>query len=398
MQRALKAGVMAGALAILPVPAAAEEHSVIVRYAQDASLDARARAAEAAGVVKRVGPVTGVRADVVTVKGDARQAAGRLNRSSAVVYAEPNYAMRALATPNDPLFGEQYALNNTGQAGGTLDADLDGPEGWDLGPTRAFTMTGGVKVGLVDTGVDSGHEDLAGKVVDCGAVNSASTVQAGQCADDNDHGTHVAGIVAANADNGRGVAGVAFNSSLSVCKALTGALATGTAAGVANCIGWLRARGARIVSLSIGGPASTTLRNAIAAAAQDTLILAAAGNAGNATLEYPAAYPEVVSVAATDRNDRRASFSNANADVEVAAPGVDVVSTVRGGYAAFSGTSMATPHAAGVAALIWGESPQLTAQAVRARLDAAVDDLGPAGRDESFGFGRLTLSRAVGRG
>ena len=104
-------------------------------------------------------------------------------------------------------------------------------------------------------------------------------------------------------------------------------------------------------------------------------------------------------MAATDHNDARASFSNANADVEVAAPGVDVLSTIPGGqYATLSGTSMATPHASGVAGVLWQLFPTDTAAGIRSRLDAAVDDLGPAGRDQSFGFGRVNLCKAAGGG
>jgi thermitase len=415
VQRAVEAAIVVGALAIVPAPAASaaarpyDAHSVIVRYAASATPGAKARAAHAAGVVARVARVAGAGAHVVRVKGDPRAAARRLNRSRAVLYAEPNHTMRimngpygrpggeaaaaggmAYATPNDPRFDELYGL-----------ARLQASVGWDLAGLGAFPAAGGVEVGIVDTGIDASHEDLIGKVDDCGTANSSGTPQAGGCADDNDHGTHVAGTVAAIANNGRGVAGVAFNSRLSICKALNGALGTGTAAGVSNCITWLHERGAKVISMSLGGPASTTLRNAVTGAWQNgeasgSVVVAAAGNDGNATVNYPAGYPDVVSVAATDRNDARAYFSNANADVEVSAPGAEVLSTLNGGgYAAFSGTSMATPHVAGAAALIWGRNPDFTAAQVRAKLDGSVDDLGAAGRDNAFGFGRLNLVKAL---
>jgi subtilisin family serine protease len=151
--------------------------------------------------------------------------------------------------------------------------------------------------------------------------------------------------------------------------------------------------------MSLGGGASTTLQSAVTSAWKNgagTLIIAAAGNDGDATANYPAAYAEVVSVAATDANDARASFSNANADVEIAAAGVNVLSTKRGGgYVAFSGTSMATPHVAGVAALIAFKNPSFTAAQLRAKLDTSVDDKGAPGRDPQFGFGRVNLLKAV---
>ena len=128
----------------------------------------------------------------------------------------------------------------------------------------------------------------------------------------------------------------------------------------------------------------------------DVLIVAAAGNDGNATLNYPAAYAEVVSVAATDARDVRATFSNANSDVEIAAPGVNILSTyMDGGYRALSGTSMATPHVSGVAAIIRTRNPTFSAAQARAKLDASVDDKGPAGRDTQYGFGRVSLVKAA---
>jgi subtilisin family serine protease len=126
------------------------------------------------------------------------------------------------------------------------------------------------------------------------------------------------------------------------------------------------------------------------------VIVAAAGNDGDSTLEYPAAYPEVVSVAAVDSSDAHASFSNVNSDVEVSAAGVNVLSAKRGGgYQQLSGTSMATPHAAGVAALIAYHNPSWTAAQIRSKLDSGVDDLGTPGRDSTFGFGRVNLAKAL---
>jgi thermitase len=231
-----------------------------------------------------------------------------------------------------------------------------------------------------------------------GIIGGDPTIVNGKCTDDNDHGSHVSGTVAAIANNGKGVAGVAFNSRLAECKALS-SLGSGSTTMVANCITWAAQQGVRVISMSLGGGASTTLQQAVQNAwngGNGAVIVAAAGNDGDSTVEYPAGYPEVVSVAAVDSNNAHASFSNTNSDVEVSAAGVNVLSVKRGGgYQQLSGTSMATPHAAGVAALIAFHNPTWTASQIRSKLDSAVDDLGAAGRDSTFGFGRVNLAKAL---
>ena len=407
MERFLKTVLVAllGCLACAPSAAAArakyDPHTVIVKYADRASSAQRSLAGRVAGVLERLGRVAGAGADVVRVSGDPAAVAARLNRSSAVLYAEPNFILRASAIPNDPRFGDLHSLDNRGAS---PDSDIDAPEGWDAAGLGAFPSANtGVKVGIVDTGIMAGHEDLAGKVVDCAGVRSFGiilglfanlAIDPGKCVDNNGHGTHVAGTLAAAANNGRGIAGVAFNSPLAVCKALDSSGAGPTTA-IANCISYLSQVGAKVISMSLGGTGSTTLANVVAAASSSSLLIAASGNTGNSTLSYPAGYPQVVSVAATDRSDARASFSTFNADVEIAAPGVDILSTWSdGGYRTQSGTSMAVPHVAGVAAIIAARTAGGPA-AWRAKLDAAVVHLGSAGRNPQFGFGRVNLAKAV---
>jgi thermitase len=378
-----------------------DSNEVIVKYANGVSTAERAGLFDRTGVVETIGSVHGVGAKVVKVDGDPAAVAKRLNRSALVQYAEPNYVLKTQATPNDSLFSQLYGLHNTGQTGGTNDADIDAPEGWDAAGLGTFPATGGVKIGIVDTGIDQTHPDLTGKTVNCADSTGAVLVE-GQCVDDNMHGTHVAGTISARTNNGIGVAGTTPNATFAICKALRTAAGTGLTSDVANCINWTHTRGSKVISMSLGGGDSTTLRNAVAnawkgGAANGSVLIAAAGNDGDATLNYPAAYPEVVSVAATDHNDQRASFSNANSDVEIAAPGVSVLSTIPGGlYARLSGTSMATPHVSGVAGVLWQLFPGDTAAGIRNRLTAAVDDRGPAGRDSSFGFGRVNLCKAAG--
>jgi thermitase len=390
MRRAVTATLGVAAFFAVTSTAGADD-SVIVKYAGGAASKARSAAADRAGVSEVLGSVIANGAQVVRVRGDAAAAAATLNRSSTVEYAEPNLEMHTLATPNDPLFGQLYALNNAN------DADIDAPEGWGLQASLStWPASGGVTVGVVDTGIDANHEDLVGKTAACGSASLfTGAVSSGGCADQNDHGTHVSGTIAAIANNGKGVAGVAFDSRIAMCRALD-ARGSGTTAAVANCITWLANQGVKVISMSLGGGSATTLQNAVSNASKTSLIIAAAGNDGDGTLNYPAAYPEVVSVAATDSSDAHASFSNVNSDVEISAAGVDVLSTKRGGgYVKFSGTSMATPHVAGVAAEIASQNPSWGPAQIRAKLDAAVDDLGAPGRDSTFGFGRVNLEKAL---
>ena len=340
------------------------------------------------GVRQTLAVVPGVGARLVRVNGDPRAVAARLARARGVRWAEPNWTMRAQAAPNDPLFGSLYGL-----------ARIGAPAAWAAQGLGGFPATGGVPVGIVDTGVDLAHEDLQGKVIAC-AGSTEGTVTEGECGDDNGHGTHVAGTIGALANNGVGVAGVAFSSPLVVCRALGGPDGSGTTADVAACVRWAHVQGAKVISMSLGGPASRTLAEACRAAfvrggRAGSLLVAAAGNDGDGRDEFPAALDQVVSVAATGPDDAVAAFSNENADVEVAAPGVDILSTkLGGGYVRLSGTSMATPHVSAAAALLWDREPTATATTIRRRLDAAVDDLGAPGRDPAYGFGRLDLAKA----
>jgi thermitase len=384
--------VLAGLCLAATASASYDAHTVLVKFAPQTTAAQRA----ALGASDVAGSIDGLGVKVVRVA-DPRAAVEALNRSPLVQYAELNRTLTALATPNDPRYAEEYGLDK-----------IDAPEGWDAAGLGTFPNSGGALVGIVDTGIRATHEDLAGKVAFCAKSQGilpilSGSIQEGSCADDNGHGSHTSGTITANTNNGKGVAGVAFNSKLAVCKALGGPLGQGSTADVANCIVWAHDKGAKVISMSLGGGDSTTLHNAVQTAwagggAGGTVLVAAAGNDGDATVNYPAGYAEVVSVAATDSADARASFSNANADVEIAGPGVDVLSTYNSSdtsYTTLSGTSMATPHVAGATAIIWDKYPTATASAIRSKLDAAVDDLGAPGRDSTFGFGRVNLAKAA---
>jgi thermitase len=401
MKRALRAGPLACVLALSLAGSAwassqpYDAHTVIVQFRPGVSQLQQSTVLQAAGAGRVVSGIYGLQAKVASTNVDPAVVARLLNLSSLVQYAEPNFILRATATPNDPRFGEMYGMTK-----------IQAPAGWDAAGLGAFPSSGGVKVGIVDTGIQANHEDLVGKVAACGRYRVTGILFGtskffADCADDNGHGTHTSGTITANTNNGKGVAGVAFNSQLIVCKALYGTLGSGSTVDVANCMNWAHDQGAKVISMSLGGGDSTTLHNAAirdwaGGGTGGSVLVAAAGNDGNSNVNYPAGYAEVVSVAASDSNDAHASFSNTNADVEVDGPGVNVLSTYTGNsYTTLSGTSMATPHAAGVAAIIWDKYPTAAASTIRSKLDAATDDLGAPGRDTTFGFGRVNLLKAA---
>jgi subtilisin family serine protease len=262
--------------------------------------------------------------------------------------------------------------------------------GWGVqkvwGPTQPVATGLGIKVAVIDTGIDLTHPDLQANI-----KGGASFVSFTTNDDDNGHGSHVAGIIAA-LNNSIGYVGVAPNASLYAVKVLD-KNGSGFLSAVAQGIDWARTNGMNIGNMSLGSPSpAATLENACnAAQAAGVLLVVAAGNNGDSDpstteLFYPAAYPACVAVGATDINDNLAYFSNTGSFLGVSAPGVSVPSTYKdGGYATLSGTSMASPHAAGMAALLWTGGS--TAATVRAALFTHVRDLGPAGYDNGFGWG-----------
>ncbi len=262
--------------------------------------------------------------------------------------------------------------------------------------------TGNMKVCITDTGYEGNHEDLL------------PYTNAGITGDNNDglgndtgnwwqpghaHGTHVAGTIAGLGGNGVGVTGVNPSGllDLHIIKVFNNAGSWGYGSDMVRAVEQCQDAGANIISMSLGGGASSaTEESAFVAAKNAGLInIAAAGNGGNTSLSYPASYDSVMSVAAIDSNKNVASFSQKNAQVEIAAPGVAITSTVlNNGYATWDGTSMATPHVAGVAALVWSHFPSCTGEEIRNVMNVTAQDLGTANRDNSYGYG-LVQAKAM---
>jgi subtilisin family serine protease len=351
-----------------------------------------------------------------------------LSKRPDVLYAEPNYQVKALELPNDPRFGEQWALQNTGQssdsfAAGTAGADISAVAAWDI-------STGGTAhvVGIVDTGFDYTHPDLqaniwsapssftvsiGGTPITCPAGSHGFNAILWVCdpMDDNMHGTHVSGTIGAAGNNNLGVAGVNWTTEMMAMKFLD-SQGYGYTSDAVNAIEFaIQAKATfatsagadvRVLSNSWGGSGfSQALEDEIdRAGSNDILFVAAAGNSAvsiDTMPMYPAAYnrTNMIAVAATDNNDALASFSNYGPkSVHLGAPGVDILSTLPGAtYDYLSGTSMATPFVSGTAALMLSVSSLATADVKKNLLDNV--DFIPALTNITVTGGRLNVSHAV---
>jgi subtilisin family serine protease len=321
-----------------------------------------------------------------------------------------------ITTPNDPYYPQLWGLNNTGQTGGTPDADIDAPEAWDIRRESPDTV-----IGVLDTGVDYNHPDLVGNIwtnpgetagdnIDNDGNGFIDDVRGWDFAyNDNNpsdvqgHGTHVSGTIAARGNNGVGVVGVTWNAKIMPLKFLNDS-GSGSTSNAILALNYATNKGVKLTNNSWGGgPYSQGLYNAINTAGQrGALFIAAAGNDRNnndTNPFYPASYnlPNIISVAATDHNDALANFSNYGRNsVDLGAPGTNILSTTPGrNYASYNGTSMASPHVAGAAALVSAQNPTWTAQQVKDRLLDTVDPK-PALNGRTVSGGRLNLFNALG--
>ncbi len=314
-----------------------------------------------------------------------------LKTHQAIEYVEPDYRVSIASLPNDPRFDELWGLNNEGQTGGTVDADIDAPEAWEIS-----TGSRDVVVGVIDTGVDYTHNDLAsnvwvntaeiagdgidndgnGYIDDIHGINAITN--SGDPMDDEGHGSHVSGTIGASGNNATGIVGVNQEVSIVGCKFLD-AQGSGSSSDAIKCIDYMVGLKNSGVNLRVlnnswgGGGYSQALADAIASSeAAELLFVAAAGNDtidNDVNPHYPSNYENasVLSVASTDQTDGISWFSHWGlTSVDMGAPGSAILSTTPGNsYASYSGTSMATPHVAGAAALVLSINPDLTTQELK---------------------------------
>lgn len=303
------------------------------------------------------------------------------------------------------LYAEPHYLYMTNTPVGPVDADLMpndelfAPYQWNLpiiGTIPGWAVTRGNEdtlVAVIDTGVDLTHDDLKGRLAD--GANFIDPDE--EPLDDVGHGTHVTGVISATVNNAVGVAGMTWYDRVMPIKVLD-ATGAGSAYSVAEGIIWATDHGAKVINMSLGNYAeSEFLHDALKYAYDhDVVLVAATGNDNTDQPGYPAAYPEVLGVSAIDDRQRLADFSNYGDYVDVVAPGVSIASTYPDGqYAALSGTSMASPHVAALAALIRSVHPLLNNTEVMDIIRRTAIDLGDPGKDPLYGYGQIDVNAAL---
>jgi subtilisin family serine protease len=381
---------------------------ILVRLKPGLGVAAAAQIVPGAKIEKEFELVPGLQLIRLPATVDVMEAVRLYSQHPSVLYAQPNFLhhtmQEAHLTPNDTSYNQMWALNNTGQTGGTPDADIDAPEAWDLS-----TGSGSVVVFVIDTGVDYNHPDLIdnlwtnpgetpgngidddgnGYVDDVYGIDTANNDS--DPMDGNGHGTHVSGTIGARGNNGLGVVGVNWQVKIGQCKFLSDS-GTGSTADAIECLQYIRNlkvnKGVPVIATNNswgGGPFEQALYDAIKAHMDaGILFIAAAGNDGtdnDALPHYPSNYflPNIISVAATDHNDALAIFALGASNyglrtVHVGAPGKSILSTWTGNtYNTISGTSMATPHVTGLAALLKAHNPSRDWIAIRNLIFAGGD-------------------------
>jgi thermitase len=294
-----------------------------------------------------------------------------------IKFVEKNFLAESVLAPNDPGYANQWHLPR-----------ISAPGAWDISQGSSS-----VSIAVIDSGVDPAHPDLAAKLIPGYNFLGGNT----DTHDVYGHGTAVAGTAAALTDDGIGVAALAWNNSIMPLVVLNSSNSA-TYADIASAINYAADHGAKVINLSLGGTSSSsTLQSAVDYAwSKGAVIVAAAGNNSSSANFYPASLVHVMAVAATDGNDNPASFSNFGSWIAVAAPGTTIYTTNNGGgYGTWQGTSFSTPQVSALAALIFSRNGTLSNQQVVDLIKNNADDLGAAGFDPYYGYGRINAYRAL---
>lgn len=381
---------------------------IVIKFASAEPAEMSVAAFEASQAVEALQVLGGSR--LRTIKEDPRlqlwsvpqgkelELASAMSAHAGVVYAEPNSVYRADVVPNDPGYPNQWAHPK-----------INSPAAWDV-----TTGSNTIVIAVIDTGIDLTHPEFSGKLVTGYDFYWYDTTPD----DENGHGTHVAGIAAASTNNSTGVAGMSWGAKIMPIKAL-GADGSGYNFDITSGILYAKNNGADIINLSLGGSTNDgAMQDAVNQAhAAGALVVAAMGNANTSSPAYPAAFNNVMAVSATAPDDSRASYSNYGPHVDIAAPGgqmgylhdPDGIYSTMPTYNAYlytqygysknydylQGTSQATPYVAGLAALIWSASPGLSNDQVQSVIQNTAVDLGAAGWDNIFGWGRINAGAAL---
>lgn len=366
-----------------------DPHTVLVKFKSGASAKARATALSARSA-QSVSSVGGGYVKVRTT-GAATDALRSLRKDPAVASASLDYLRTKTAVPNDPAYAQGFQ---------TYLATARMPEAWNV-----IKDTHTQVIAVLDTGVDTAHQDLQGRTV---AGYNAVTPGASY-GDIDGHGTTVAGIAAANTNNGIGVAGTAWTGRIMPVRVfhLDGGDVVAADSDVSRGLHWAADHGAKVINMSLGGPDDTVvLHDAVKyATGKGAVVVVAAGNTAATSPHYPAAYPEALAVAATDESGSLTDFSTSGDWVDVAAPGFGISSTyfnldfplehnwyISGG----SGTSYASPIVAGIASIVRTRFPTLTVAQVMSRIKTTARDAGPRGIDPYYGYGFVDAYGALG--
>ena len=275
-------------------------------------------------------------------------------------------------TPNDRDFISQYYLR-------------------EINATKAWSVSKGkdsIIVGVLDTGTDANHPDLAGKIIGEPGINTT---------DDIGHGTEVSGMIAANTNNSEGIAGIGWNTKILPIK-ITDEFGQAKVSTVVQALDEASSRGVKIVQISLStNQFSQTLQDAIKEAqSRGILVVSTGGNTGIEELRYPASFDGVIGVGAVNQDKQKESYSTTGEHISLVAPGASIFTTTTGSsYSAVTGTSFSAPQVAGAAALVWSIAPGLSSDDVGTILFQSAEDLGSPGKDHYFGYGLLNIQRAV---